>query len=105
MHWIATAVSAFRGADLLCETKPDCFSLLSSIVVFKYASQYHQLAPTNQSITTIPQGGGRALKIHPREITGWKNPLCAEPQFQHTHPADGDGVENTALFWQQPGPH
>lgn len=48
LHW----------ADLLCETKPDGFSLLSSIVAFKYANQYHQLAPTNQSIPHIPQGAG-----------------------------------------------
>lgn len=48
LHW----------ADLLCETKPDGFSLLSSIVAFKYANQYRQLAPTNQSMPHIPQGAG-----------------------------------------------
>lgn len=45
-------------ADLLCEPNPDCFSLLSSIVAFKYANQYRQLMPINQSIPIIPWGGG-----------------------------------------------
>lgn len=81
LHW----------ADLLCETKPDCFSLLSSIVSFKYVNQYRQLAPTNQSIPTIPQGAEfqtfTLWKMTEVERIHW---LCAGghkhtgPQFQHT---------------------
>lgn len=73
-----------QWSDLLCETKPDCFSLFHSIVAFMYANQYRQLTPADQSIPLIPPGG-RVSIVHPSgNNTGSKHPLmvCCRAETQ-----------------------
>lgn len=50
--------SSLNWPDPLCEPEHDCFSLLSSIVAFKYANQYLQLTLANHSVSSSPRGCG-----------------------------------------------
>lgn len=97
--------SSLNWPDPLCEPEHDCFSLLSSIVAFKYANQYLQLTLANHSLF-IPQGvwfqcvtSGDTRASKNAGLLCWRAQI--HPAWSPTHRSSvvWDDVENTALCW------